>query len=64
MADPACDRGDHPARWSICNLEGAAVQPIVRAFTCGRHLHRVLDDMPWEMDAVQVYDLKAGVSRA
>ncbi|HEX3778612.1 MAG TPA: hypothetical protein VHX38_03015 [Pseudonocardiaceae bacterium] len=51
---------DHRARWSICNLEGHDLQPVVRAFACGRHLHSVLEDMPWEMDCVQIYDLSDG----
>jgi hypothetical protein len=55
---PDCDRCHTAARWSICNLEGVDMQPIVRWFACGRHLHTVLAEGGWELDCVQVYDLQ------
>ena len=53
-----CDRCPAFAVWSIANVEGPAMQPIVRWFACGRHLHTVLTEGDWELDAVHVYDLR------
>lgn len=62
MADreeiPDCGRCSAAARWSICNLEGDRMDPIVRWFACGRHLHTVLTEANWELDCVQVYDFQ------
>ena len=55
--NPLCDRCPARAHWSICNLEGSPMQPIVRWFACGRHLHRVLLDGDWEVDSVHLYDV-------
>lgn len=52
-----CGSCRNQARWSICNLEGERMDPIVRALACGRHLHCALVDMRWDMDCVHVYDL-------
>lgn len=54
---PRCGRCAAVARWSVCNLEGDAMDPIVRWLACGRHLHAVLDEGVWEVDCVQVYDI-------
>jgi len=54
-----CDRCGSYAVWSICNLEGNDMQPIVRWFACGRHLHAILTGGRWDLDAVMVYDLRA-----
>lgn len=56
-----CNRCDAYAAWSVCNLEGEDMQPIVRWFACGRHLHGVLTDADWELDAVHIYDLRGPV---
>ena len=56
--DTRRDRCGSYAAWSICNLEGYDMQPIVRWFACGRHLHTVLTDGLWDVDAVSVYDLR------
>lgn len=55
--DPICGKCTRHARWSICNLEGPDMAPIVRWFACGRHLHSVLVEGRRAVDAVQVYDL-------
>ena len=55
--EPPCDHCTAPARWSIQNYEGNDMDPIVRWFACGRHVHRALDQGRWEVDAVQVMDL-------
>jgi hypothetical protein len=57
---PDCDRCHTAARWSVCNLEGISMDPIVRWFACGRHLHTVLTEADWELDCVQVYDFQRG----
>lgn len=54
---PRCDRCAAFARWSVCNLEGPWLDPIVRWFACGRHLSQVVADAPWEVDSVHLYDL-------
>ncbi|WP_100499376.1 hypothetical protein [Geodermatophilus chilensis] len=56
--DSRCDRCTAYAVWSIQNYEGGDMQPIVRWFACGRHLHQVLTEADWEVDAVQVMDLR------
>lgn len=61
---PSCSGCQTVARWSICNLEGSQMQPVVRAFACGRHLHSVLDGMQWEVDAVQIYDFQNAGERS
>ncbi len=53
-----CDRCPAFAVWSIQNYEGDPMQPIVRWFACGRHIHQVLTEGDWEVDAVQVMDLR------
>jgi hypothetical protein len=35
------------------------INPVVRWFACGRHLHSVLADENWAMDVVHIYDLTA-----
>lgn len=61
-----CDQCAHRARWSIARPEdwpdnGKVHLDVfnwtIRAFACGRHLHRVLEDLDWILDTVQVYDL-------
>lgn len=54
---PICDRCKAFARWSICNIEGNEMRPIVRWFACGTHLNTVLLDGDWEVDTVSIYDL-------
>lgn len=54
---PKCDRCDAFARWSVGNFEGDAGMPTIRWMACGRHLHRVLEDADWHLDAVELYDL-------
>lgn len=56
--DNRCDLCTAYAVWSIQNYEGDDMQPIVRWFACGRHVHGVLTDGHWEVDAVQVMDLR------
>ena len=54
---PACDRCEAFARWAICNLEGASLNPITRWFACGRHISLVLAGGMWDVDSVHIYDL-------
>lgn len=54
---PPCDRCTAFARWSICNLEGPDLGPVVRWFACGLHLNGVLAHGCWEVDSVTIYDL-------
>ena len=56
--DTRCDRCGRYAAWSICNLEGGDMRPVVRWFACGQHLHAILTDGFWDLDAVMVYDLR------
>lgn len=53
-----CDRCPSPASWSIQNLEGVEMLPTVRWFACGRHVHRVLSEGRWDMDAVQIQHIE------
>lgn len=55
---PLCDMCEAHGVWSIQNLEGPNMDPITRWFACGRHLHRVLSDANWELDAVMVMRLE------
>lgn len=57
-----CDTCGRRARWSVCNLEGNWMSPVVRWFACGRHLHGVLDRADWEVDSVHLYDLSGAKS--
>ena len=61
-----CDVCPARARWSVARAEdwpdNALSRPdpfnwIIRAFACGRHLHSVLDNLDWQLDVVQIYDL-------
>lgn len=53
-AHPRCDHCKAHATWSIMNLEGPDMDPIVRWLACGRHVHRSLMDGDWELDTVQI----------
>lgn len=64
--NPPCDLCPHRARWSIARPEdwpdnGLAHIDVfnwtIRAFACGVHLSRRLDELDWLLDVVQIYDL-------
>lgn len=55
---PGCDTCHAPAHWSIQNYEGDALSPTVRWFACGRHVHSILLNGRWDMDAVQVQHIE------
>ena len=55
--DPGCDSCTNRARWSIQNLEGLDMQPIVRWLACGRHLNSILAEGRWGTDAVQLMEI-------
>jgi hypothetical protein len=59
-----CDYCGAFPRWRIANLEGDAMEPIIRWFACGRCLHSVLADGRWALDAVQVYDWERAGERS
>lgn len=52
---PKCDRCKARPAWVVQNYEGEHnTTPINRWYGCGRHIHAVLRDSDWEMDAVQI----------
>lgn len=59
---PPCDQCPSRARWALARPEGwdelhRDFHWIFRAYACGRHLHSVLNEFDWQLDALKVYDL-------
>lgn len=63
---PTCDACSTRARWSIAQPKEWPDDGkphifdfnwTIEAFACGRHLHRVMDRMNWDLDVLEIYDL-------